>query len=149
MPLAKDAVRSATEVAEVVKRVVAPLEKTLAVAETAPETITKERAEAIEALRGEVTRAIEFGRQERVEALEALTKQRQEALLELHRNISEERKALTQDLEAISLKAVDRALHRAARLTAVISVALCAWTVLLLFLTRRFFSANHSGAVKS
>ena len=140
MPLAQNAVRSTADIAKSVNRLIAPFEKTLEVAEAAPETIARERAVAIEAFHGEVSRAMEFGHQERLAVLEALTTQRKAALSELHRNITEERKALTQDMETISLKAVDHALYRTALLAGLILVALCAWTVVLLFLARRLFT---------
>jgi hypothetical protein len=121
LQLATNAVQSTAAAAESINRMMAPLEKTLAVAEAAPGTIAKERAAAIE----------------------ALTTQREAALVELHRNISEEREALTRDMETISLKAVDHALHRTALLAGLISVGLCAWTVVLLFLTRRLFTRGE------
>jgi len=144
VPLAKEAVESTAEVAKAVDRMVAPLEKTVAVAENTPEMITKERGATIEALRGEVTRAIEFGQQERIVFIEELTKQRDAALLELHRNIIEERKALTRDVEEISLKAVDHAVFRMAQLAAVMFVVAFASVVLLLFLIRRVFSSRRN-----
>jgi hypothetical protein len=143
VPLAKDAVRSTAEVAKAVDRMVAPLEKTVVVAEATPQIITRERGATLEALHEEVSRAIEFGQQARIAVVEELTRQRDAALLELHRNIIEERKALTRDVEEISLKAVDHAFYRAAQLAAVIAVVLCAWTVLLLFLSRRLFSSRR------
>lgn len=143
MPLAQNAVRSTAEVAESVNRLIAPFEKTLAVAEGAPEKIAKERAVAIEALHEEVSRAMEFGHQERLAVLEALTTQRKAALSELHRNITEQREALTRNMETITLKAVDHALHRTALLVGLIAIGLCAWTVVLLFLARRLFTEKR------
>lgn len=144
MPLASNAVYSIAQVAEAANRIAAPFEKTMAVVEAAPETITKERAATVAALHGEVSRAIEFGQQEEAAVLEGLTKQRKAALLELHQNIAEERQALTRDMETISLKAVDHAVRRMALWSAILSVALGAWTVVLLFLTRRLFSMKRS-----
>jgi AraC-like DNA-binding protein len=143
MPLAREAIRSTAEVAEAVNRMVAPLEKTVAVAETTPQMITKERGATIEALHEEVSRAIEFGQQERIAFIEELTKQRDAALLQLHRDISKERKALTRDVEEISLKAVDRAFYRGVQLAVVAFVVVFASAVLLLFLIRRMFSGKR------
>ncbi|MCB1128113.1 MAG: transporter, partial [Verrucomicrobiae bacterium] len=94
---------------------------------------------AIEALSAEVSRAIQVGQQERLTVLEAVTKERVAALIELHENLIEERKALTQDVDTLVLKAVDRAMFRIAVLSGVIAIGLCAWTVVLLFLGRRLF----------
>jgi len=147
LQLATNAVQSTAAAAESINRTIAPFEKTLAVAEAAPGTIAKERAAAIEAVHEEVTRAIEFGQQERLAVLKDLTTQRETALFELHRNITEERKALTRDMETLSFKAVDHALQRTALLAGLISVGLCAWTVVLLFLTRRLFTEKRRQVV--
>ncbi|MCP5525116.1 MAG: hypothetical protein H7A46_26625 [Verrucomicrobiales bacterium] len=139
LQLTTNAVRSTQTVLESIDRIMAPLEQTLAVAGAAPETIARERAVAIEALSAEVSRAIQVGQQERLTVLEAVTKERVAALIELHENLIEERKALTQDVDTLVLKAVDRAMFRIAVLSGVIAIGLCAWTVVLLFLGRRLF----------
>ena len=116
----------------------------MAVAETTPQIITKERGATLKALHEEVSRAIEFGQQERIAFIEELTKQRDAALRELHRSITEERKALTRDMEEISLQAVDRAFRRSVQLAAVAFVVVFASAVLLLFLSRRLFSGKRT-----
>ncbi len=139
LKLATNAVLSTELAVESLNRIVGPLEQTLAVAAAAPRTLASERAAALEALSAEVSRGIEAGQQERLAVVKAVTAERVAALLELHQTIIEERKALTKDIETLSLNAVDRALNRVTLLVGVIAVGLCVWTVALLFLGRHLF----------
>lgn len=143
MPLMQDAVQAAAMAAEAVNRLASPLEKALAVVETTPDIVAKERAATFNALHEEVSRAIQFGQQERIAILQQLTKEREAALRELHRNIAEERKLLTADMERISLQVVDHNILRIAQLTGVTLIAIFVAIVLLLFITRRLFSGRR------
>jgi len=142
MPLARNAVRSTEDIAQTIDRMVDPFGKTLAVLEATPETIEKERVAAIEALHEEISRSIEVVEQLRVVVFDELTKQREAALTELHGTVTEEREALTRDMEEISLKAVDHAFRRMTQLVAVISSAFFVWSILFLFLARWLFSGK-------
>jgi len=142
MPLAGKAVQSVAVGASAADRVVGPLERTAAALETAPQIIAKERAAALQGVHEEVSRLIQFGQQEQVAIFDELTKERVGALLELHRNIAEERIAFTRDLERISYHVVDRAFLRTAQLAVAILLVIFAGIVVLLFLTRRLFVTN-------
>ena len=72
-----------------------------------------------------------------------VTKDQTADLLELHRNISEERTAFTQDLEQLSFKVVDHAFLRIAQLAGGIVLVIFAGFVVLLYLTRRLFLARQ------
>ena len=71
-------------------------------------------------------------------------KEQPAALLELHRNISEERTAFTQNLEQLSFKVVDHAFLRIAQLASGIVLVIFAGFVVLLYLTRRWFLAKQT-----
>lgn len=103
--------------------------------------IATERGAAIKAIQEELTRTITFAQEERIAALKHLTAERIAAVQELHDTVVLERKALTQDLDRMSVKAVDHAFLRAAQLCSVVLVALFIGMVVLLFLVRRLFSA--------
>jgi hypothetical protein len=143
IPLAGKAVQSITETASAVDRVVAPLERAANALEIAPATIAKERGAAQQDLHEEITRTFQFEQQELKTTIDQLTSdvknERVAALLELHRNIAEERIAFTRDLERLSFNVVDHAFLRTSQLAAVIVLLTFAGVVVLLFLTRRLF----------
>jgi hypothetical protein len=64
-------------------------------------------------------------------------------LLELHRNIAEERDAFTRDLQGLSLDLVERAYMRMAQLGTVFVLVMFGAAVVLLLLTRRLFVARR------
>jgi len=130
MPLAKRAVKSAEQAVVTVDRLGPAVERALGVAETAPKWFAAEREVATEAMQGELTRTIRFVQEERVAALEHVTRERVAALKELHETMVMERKALTQDIEVISLKMVDHAFWRAAQLLAAVLAFLAIGLVL-------------------
>jgi hypothetical protein len=119
------------------------LDKTAAFLDTAPQFIDSERDAAQQAVHDEVSRAIQFAQQEMTATFDEVTKERTAALLELHRNISEERTAFTQDLEQLSFKVVDHAFVRIAQLAFGIVLVIFAGSAVLLFLTRRLFLARQ------
>jgi hypothetical protein len=139
MPVAEKAVQSAAVAAGAADRAIGPLERTATALETAPEVISKERAAAQQAIHEELSRTIQFGQQELTAFFDQLTQQRTAALLELHRNIAEERTAFTRDLERLSFNVVDHAFLRTAQLAAVIVLVLFVGVAVLLLLTRRLF----------
>lgn len=120
-------------------RLVSSTERTLLVAENAPTLIASEREIAIKALQDEITRTITFVQEERIAALKHLTAERIAALFELHEAITHERKALTQDVEQISLRTVDHAMWRVAQLVVVTGAVLLVAGVAALFLVRQMF----------
>lgn len=146
LPLAQSVVRSAGRAVETMDRLVPPVERALVVLERAPGLIADERGLAIEALRAELTRTITFVQQERIAALKHLTSERIAAVLELHDAVVQERKALTRDLDQMSVNVVDHAFQRAAQLGAVVLVVVFLGIVALLFLVRRLFGARPTSA---
>ena len=148
LPLAQTAVQSATEAVATVKQFAPPVHEALAVAKTAPEFISQERAAVIKVAHDEISRSLEAIQTERIAALQHITKEREAALLELHRLITEERKLLTTDIEQISLKALDHAFLRAAQLVGAVLVVVFIGAVLLLFITRAvFFGKRTTGSI--
>jgi len=139
MPLAAKAVQSIAVAADGADRAAGNLERTANALETAPQLIAKEREAVLQEIQAEVLRTIQFGQQERVSIFGELSKERVAALLELHRNIAEERSAFTRDLERIGLNLVDHAFLRSAELVAVLLLVMFAGAAVLLFLTRRLF----------
>lgn len=120
------------------------LDKTAAVLDTAPQFIDSERGAVQQAVHEEVSRTIQFAQQEMTAMFDEVTKEETAALLELHRNISEERTAFTQDLEQLSFKVVDHAFLRIAQLAGGIVLVIFAGFVVLLYLTRRLFLARQT-----
>ena len=82
---------------------------------------------------------MEFGQQEPRAIFEQLSKERVAALVELNRNITEERVAFTADLQRLSFDVVDRAFLRMAQLGAVFVLVMFGAAAVLLLLTRRLF----------
>ena len=131
------------------------LDKAAAVLDTAPQFIDSERGAVQQAVHEEVSRTIQFAQQEMTAMFDEVTKDQTAALLELHRNISEERTAFTQDLEQLSFKVVDHveqlsfkvvdhAFLRIAQLAGGIVLVIFAGFVVLLYLTRRLFFARQT-----
>jgi septal ring factor EnvC (AmiA/AmiB activator) len=144
LPLAERAVRTAEQAAATVDRLAPAVERALSVAENTPKLITSERKEAINALQVELARTIRFAQEERTAALAQLTQERIATLKDLDERLEIERKALTVDLDRISVQVVDHAIWRVAQLAAVILIALFISAVLLLLLTRRLFPVGQS-----
>lgn len=142
LPLAERAVKSAEQAVATVERLAPAIERAIGVAENAPKLIASEREAAIKAVQDELTRTIKFVQEERVAALDRLTSERLAAIKDLQVTVIAERKALTQDLEQISLKVVDHAFWRVAQLGAVALVVVFIGIVVLLFLVRRLFVAR-------
>jgi hypothetical protein len=92
------------------------LDKTAARLDTAPQFIDSERGAVQQAVHEEVSRTIQFAQHEMTAMFDEVTKDQTADLLELHRNISEERTAFTQDLEQLSFKVVDHTFLRIAQL---------------------------------
>jgi hypothetical protein len=122
----------------------ADFDKTAAVLDTAPQLIDSERGAIQQAVHEEVSRTIQFAQQEMTAMFDEVKKEETAALLELHRNISEERTAFTQDLEQLSFKVVDHAFLRIAQLAGGIVLVIFAGFVVLLYLTRRLFLARQT-----
>jgi hypothetical protein len=122
----------------------ADLDKTVAVLDTAPLFIDSERGAVQQAVHEEVSRTIQFAKQETTAMFAEVTKEQTAALLELHRTISEERTAFTQDLEQLSFKVVDHAFLRIAQLAGGIVLVIFVGFVVLLYLTRRLFLTTQT-----
>jgi hypothetical protein len=137
LPLAERAVKSAEHAMATVDRLAPAIERAVGLAENAPKLIAFEREGAIKALQEQLSRTIRFVQGERIAALEHLTKERGAALVELHEAMIVERKALTVDIEQISLKVVDRAFWRAAQLLAALLVLLAIGLVLAVIVFKR------------
>lgn len=120
LPLAERAVSSAEQAVATFDRLALAIERVVGVAEAAPKLIATEREAAIKAVQDELTRTIKFVQEERIAALDRLTIERLAAIKDLQLIVVAERKALTQDLEQISLKVVDHAFWRAAQLLAAV-----------------------------
>jgi hypothetical protein len=68
------------------------------------------------------------------------------AVQELGALAVQERKLLTQDIDGLAVKAVDRAFLRAAQLSAAVLIAVFLAIIVLLIVARRvFFGPRHSG----
>jgi hypothetical protein len=139
LPLAERAVKSAEQAVATVDRLAPAIERAVGVAETAPKWIATEREAAIKAVQDELTRTIKFVQEERVAALDRLTSERLAAIKDLQTTVVAERKALTSDIEQISLKVVDHAFWRATQLLAGVLVVFAiglAFTVVVFKRTR-------------
>lgn len=135
--LAERAVHSVERAVATVDRIAPTVERALSVVEGAPKLLLNERAAVIKALQDELTRTIKFVQEERIAALEHLTKERIAALNEMRETLVEERKALTQDIEHLSLKVVDHAFWRAAQLLTLLFVALFVALIAAFFALKR------------
>jgi hypothetical protein len=112
------------------------------VAESAPKIIAAERDVTIKAMQAELTRTLTFIQEERIAVLKQLTAERIAAVQDLRDTVVQERKALMQDLDPMSVKVVDHAFLRAAQLCAVVLAVAFVGIVVLLFLVRRLFPAR-------
>ena len=139
IPLAERAVNSAEQAVATMNRLAPAVERTLTVAENAPQLIASEREAVIKALQHELVRTLKFVQEERIAVLELVSRERIATLKELREDLVEEQKAMTRDLEQISLKVVDRAMWRVAQLVGVTAMVLAMAAVAGLFLVRRIF----------
>jgi hypothetical protein len=144
LPLAERAVKSAERAVAMIDRLAPGLERAVGVAEHAPALIASERAAAIRAVQEELTRTITFVQAERLAALEYVTRERLAALKELHETIVVERKALTQDVEQISLRVIDHAFWRAAQLLAAVLVVMGVGLAVAIAVLKRNFKREAS-----
>jgi hypothetical protein len=144
IPTADLALRSVATVATTAGQTVSSLERIAAAVEKTPEVITKEGAAALQTIHAEVSRSIEFVQQEPAAIFDQITKERIAALLDLHRDIAEERVAFTRDLQRLSMDVVDRAFLRAAQLAAILVLVTLGSAVVLLLLTRRLFVTKRA-----
>jgi hypothetical protein len=142
LPLAERAVKSAEQAVATIDHLAPAIERAVVVAEAAPKLISSEREAAIKALQDELARTIRFVQEERIATLEHLTKERGAALTELHEDLVVERKALTQDIEQLSLKVVDHAFWRAAQLLAAVLALLVIGLVAIIFILKRARTVN-------
>jgi hypothetical protein len=137
LPLAERAVNSVERTVATVDRLAPTVERALSVVEGTPKLLLSERDAMIKILQEELTRTIKFVQEERIVALEHLTKERIAALNEMREAVVEERKALTQDIEHLSLKVVDHAFWRSTQLLALLFVALFVVLVVAFFALKR------------
>jgi hypothetical protein len=111
----------------------------VAVAEDTPALVASERKAAMEAFGADLTRTIAFLQQERIAALQQVTSERIAAIQAISQSMTEERKALDQDLNRMGLELVDHAMWRLAQLVAAVLIVLGVGSVAMLFLVRRLF----------
>jgi hypothetical protein len=138
-PLAERAVQSAERATATLDSLAPAFERAVAVAEDTPALVASERKAAIDAFGADLTRTIAFLQQERIAALQQVTAERIAAIQAISQSMTEERKALDQDLNHIGLELVDHAMWRLAQLVAAVLIVLGAGTVAMLFLVRRLF----------
>ena len=143
-PLAERSVQSMERVGAAFDRLAPGFERAVAVAEGAPAVVASERKAAIDAFGEELTRTIGFLQQERMAALQQVTAERIAAIGGFSQSLSEERKALDQDIERIGLELVDHAVWRLAELAAAVLVFLGVGTVAILVVVRKLFFAPRS-----
>jgi hypothetical protein len=137
LSLAERAVNSAERAVATVDRLAPTIERALGAVEGVPKLLLSERTAVLKALQDELTRTIKFVQEERIVALDHLTKERIAALNEMRDTVIAERKALTQEIEHLSLKVVDHAFWRATQLLALLFVALFVALVVALFALKR------------
>lgn len=142
LPLAERTVKSAEQAVATIDRLAPALERAVHVLETAPNLIASEREAAIKAVHDELTRTISFVQNERVVALDRLTTERLAAIKDLQVTVVAERKALTSDIEQMSLNVVDHAFWRAAQLLAALLVLLVIGLVLAVVVFKRTQTRN-------
>ena len=139
-PLAERAVQSAERATATLDRIAPDFERAVAVAESTPALVASERKAAIDALGEDLTRTITFLQQERIAALQQVTAERIAAINAISQTVTEERKALHQDIKRIGLELVDHAVWRLAQLVAAVLVVLGVGTVATLVLVRKLSS---------
>jgi hypothetical protein len=101
VPLTERAVKSTEQSMAAIERLAPAVERVAAAVEAVPGLVTSERQVATNAFNAELTRTIQAVRQERAAALE-----------QLRNALTDERKALAEDLDRISRKAEDHAFGR-------------------------------------
>ena len=126
LPLAERAVKSAEQAVASVDRLAPVVERAVVVLEETPKVISAERQAAVKSVQDELTRTILF-----------VQEQRAAALKDLHGAMTEERVALTQDIEQISLKVVDHAFWRATQLLAAALVILAIGLAMVLIILKK------------
>ena len=134
------AVDSVSSAVVSVEKLVPAIDRIVVVAESAPQLIAQERAAAIQALQEEMGKTIQFVREEREAALQHITTERMAALQALHQSIIEERQVMTEDINEISLKAIDHAFSRLAQIVAVVLVVILVAALIGLWLVRGMIS---------
>ena len=138
-PLAERTAQSVEKAATALDRIAPSFERVATVAEGAPALLTSERTAAFDGFGRELTRTIAFLQQERIEALKQITAERIAAVGDLTHTMSEERKALDQDIERVGLELVDHAVWRLAELVAATLACLGVGMVGFLVLVRKLF----------
>jgi hypothetical protein len=138
-PRTERAVQSMERAAADFDRLAPSFERAVVVAEGGPAVLASERKAAIDSLGKELSRTIAFLQQERVTALQQVTSERIAAIGGLSEFMTEERKALDQDIERIGHELVDHIVWRLAELAAAVLVSLGAGTIVVLLLVRKLF----------
>lgn len=138
-PLAERAVQSAERATATLDSLAPAFERAVAVAEDTPALVASERKAAIDAFGADLNRTIAFLQQERIAALQQITSERIAAIGAISHAMTEERKALDQDLNRIGFEVVDHAMWRLAQLVAAVLIVLGIGSVAMLFLIRRLF----------
>jgi hypothetical protein len=128
VPLAERAVKSTEQSMAAIERLAPAVERVAAAVEAVPALATSERQGATNVLDSELTRTIQVFREERAAALN-----------QFHSALTDERKALAEDMDRISRKAEDHALTRMMLLLVVTLALLFLAMVAGLFLIRRMF----------
>jgi len=165
LPLAERAVKSSERAVETLDDL-APAIKTAADATAnAAEAATKltsnvsplvvsERKAAVEAINEDLRKALIFLHGERIASLDQISRERIAILLqldeerraatqELHEIATNERAALSRDIEQAGLRIVDHAALRLSQLVAIVLGFLLLAAVLFLFIVRRLFFSPH------
>jgi hypothetical protein len=119
-------VKSAELAVATVDRLAPAVERAVDVLEATPKVISAERQAAVKSVQDELTRTILF-----------VQEQRASALKDLHGAMTEERVAMTQDIEQISLKVVDHAFWRAVQLLAAVLVILAIGLAVVLIILKK------------
>jgi hypothetical protein len=138
-PLAERAVQSAERATATLDSLAPAFERAVAVAEDTPALVASERKAALDAFGEDLTRTIAFLQQERIAALQQVTSERIAAIHAISQAMTQERKALDQDLNRMGLEVVDHAMWRLAQLVTAVLIVLGLGTVAILFLVRRLF----------
>lgn len=146
LPLAASTVTAADQAVEALVRTLPAVGRALAVIEQTPALVAAERTAALQDLSAELRHTLAFIQDERLATLKQLTTERIAAVRDLADAVVEQRKGLTQDIDGIAAKAVDRAFLRAAQLGAAVLGAGFFGIILLMLIARRvFFGPWHAG----
>jgi chromosome segregation ATPase len=146
IPRAESALTAADRAVEALARTLPAMERALAVIEKTPALVAAERTAALQGLSAELTHTLAFIQDERLATLKQFTTERIAAVRDLAEAVVEQRKGLTQDIDGIAAKAVDRAFLRAAQLGAAVLVAGFFAIIVLMVIARRvFFGSRGSG----